>query len=461
MRNDRRPGLNLGGVEEHEAPTADELASQRPSSNLPVPASPPTKPIKVAPPGVILPDRGLPKYRYKVNVRLGRPDRVPGITSAQQREVWQDDVSQIMNDGTRVVISVANSKSGSKTRTALGLASHIARNSSKFVLVLPATKNTATATLAKMAGITVTPSTLTMRRLAHNLDKFRVYGSLSQYAPRVRPIGQKPGYAVIAEDLSSAVGSGGTYTVELFEELVRTVYPNVDVLILDHGNDDIEATSIGLAAMRMSDVVVMAAREPDPISLETLTDSFRGYQTDVFTGLTARDIASRGLKFMHELGYGDDKVVLPGELTSTRDKLRRATLVMSASKAYDQRSFAKLTWPANQTVDAEHPPSWNGVGVTVPSEKAFAKKGVVVPSDPALLHQATDDAYLELTVAVLRDAVVAQAMAEQAWNGFDTELKRLRSEPKSQEEGSDPPPASPEPAQSWLDHTPHSALHSA
>lgn len=285
----------------------------------------------------------------------------------------------LMDLGLQPILTFSNIKSGSKTTCALYVAALIAEISRKFVLVIPTTKNTATSTIGMMAGITQ-GRRITVRELSARIDEFGVYHALSKYVPRTHH-----GVGVIVEDKNMALASTDQYDLERFDKVLRTIRPIVDVIILDHGNDDIEPNSIGLRGIRMSDVLNFVCMLETPISTRSMNTTIHGYFTDTATPEVTNHSFS-------------------GERMRTSDKVKVSNVIASGWRPSDgEVDFDVLTRYQNQSVTAPSGHSWEGNGFVVPFDDYIADRSVSI-TDLAKIAPETYLAYAEIAIANLERA---------------------------------------------------------
>ena len=120
---------------------------------------------------------------------------------------------------------------------------------------------------------------LPVGRLIKDIDSLNTYRALAPYIP-ITP----HGLGIISEDANSVVGDAGDYNAEQFVRLIRGLYKSTGLVILDHGNDNVEYGSVPVAAVRFSDVLVFVGMAPTPVSLLTLTKTIAGHNTDHYDG---------------------------------------------------------------------------------------------------------------------------------------------------------------------------------
>ena len=279
--------------------------------------------------------------------------------------------------GIQPVISFCNDKSAGKSTAAMYFASLIAEYCRKTVVILPASSNTSTGTLKKMSGIQ--GNMIDVVELARDIKKFGAYRALSERLPRTHH-----GVGVVVESRHNVVNGDSPYTIESFYDLIRTIYPNVDVIILDHGNDNIDRTSIALAATRMSTALVFTANYRTPISKETMQRTIAGYHTDTKP------------RSDEELGVEP----LPGERIPTPRKVANSVVIAAATRSGDVVDFVELTRPDTHNANASSVPAWCGQGVSVQYDSYIGNEDPQ-PADLAAIAPETLQGYLEGTVAAL------------------------------------------------------------
>ena len=282
----------------------------------------------------------------------------------------------IMNSGVQPTISMLNYKSGGKTTTCVYMASLIAEYCRKTVLIFPSTKNSATSTLSRITGIQ-SGNMITVRQLSQAIKEYDTYRALSQFVPRT-----VHGVGIISEDRNNQIEDEADYDVNLFDKVIRTITPNVDVLFMDHGNDNVERTSISLRATHMSDVLVFTSFMRVPISIENMTDTYYWYSKD--DGYDGTPPTS--------------SVVLPGERMTTISKLETALMAVTGVKPDDRQiNFGTLLRPQGfKRPDDDH-------YLIIPSDPYIAQEQPTAAHLDALQPE-TLLAYLELTVTCLEQA---------------------------------------------------------
>lgn len=357
-----------------------------------------SKPPKhVVPEGAILPDRGWPKIQYWIISKLfRRPDKVPDITIEQRRELelnaklsYKDQLIArlrfLANMGIRPIIVVANIKSAGKSTDSIGMATVIAEYARNMVLLVPSTTNTATATAGLMAGIT--GDAITVDEYMQNIKIYGAYRALSQKVPRT-----KNGLGVIVEDSKSAADVDDASKVKLFMEMIDVTIPNVDVLVLDLGNDNISLRSIALQAARLGHVLNFPFLMDNPVTHDTLRRTLDGYNTDAGIPDEIRE----------ELYQGFENRSYTGVDITTQDKVEHSIVIANKVPAGTHVDFTDFTRSRSQGASAVDLPTWKGTGIGVPDEPSFARNdaaGTLLPFDLAAIKLETEISYLEAAVA--------------------------------------------------------------
>ncbi|HRC27764.1 MAG TPA: hypothetical protein PKV96_00060 [Candidatus Saccharimonas sp.] len=319
----------------------------------------------------------------------GREQEAVAAQAAAQTAQYISRLRLLANFGIRPVVSFCNIKSGGKSTVGLYVGSAVTDETRINGVIAPATLNTATSTLAIMAGID--PRTaLPVGRLIKDIDSLNTYRALAPYIP-ITP----HGLGIISEDANSVVGDAGDYNAEQFVRLIRGLYKSTGLVILDHGNDNVEYGSVPVAAVRFSDVLVFVGMAPTPVSLLTLTKTIAGHNTDHYDGT----------------GVQDDAVALPGERISTREKVRHSIVVVTGVRPTDPPiDFEELTRPQVQDVNAPPLPRWAGKGLTVRFDPYIAREDVA----PVALKRIQDDTardFLAIAVAIFEETARVRGIA--------------------------------------------------
>lgn len=305
-----------------------------------------------------------------------------------QTECYVNRLRLLTNFGIRPVVSFCNIKSGGKSTVGLYVASSVTEKTRINGVIMPATLNTATSTLAVMAGIDGR-TTLPVGKLNKDIGSLNTYRALAPYIP-ITP----HGLGIVSEDANSVVVDAGNYNTNQFTALVRGLYQSTGMIVLDHGNDNVEFGSVPVAATRFSDVLVFVGMAPTPISLQTLTKTMAGYNTDHYEGISPTDSAT----------------ALPGERISTREKVRRSIVVVTGVRSTDPPvDFEELTRAQIQDANAPAVPKWAGTGLTVQFDPYIAREDVA-PVDLNKIDQGTARDFLAIAVAIFEESARAQGI---------------------------------------------------
>lgn len=340
------------------------------------PQSPRSAPRRQPHPDAIIPDRGLPRIWYGFNRAIGRPDKVPPINAAQRQALLNARISELKFrlywlasiPGLQPIISVVNIKGGaSKTTTALYVGSFISEVTRKMTLVLPATSNTATSTVAEMAGLE-DGSTIAISKLNQYIKKYDAYRAISTRIRRTKPWG----LAVVSKDPDNNASVSNIFDGEQFGTMVETILPNVDALILDGGNDNVQVGSIPLESVRRATVVVFTSTADQGASVDKIQPTMAAYRTDVAEG-----------------DHGAGRV-------STRDKINNSIVVVSKLPAGREVDFEELL---SMPEGAAYEP-FTGRTMTIPEDPyMLSHEGRVPHCNIDRIQPETQAAYLELAVA--------------------------------------------------------------
>lgn len=327
-----------------------------------------------------------------------------------RREHHTGRIKNNMRDGVQPIIAVANTKSSTKTVTALHVAMNISYLSGKFVVVLPATMNTSTATLGRMAGID-DGRRLSIRELHERIEEFKDWRALAGALPMMDKFNTR----IVSEDRRGQKTQG--YTPWEFLHIVLTILPNVDVLVLDLANDnlDLENDSIGYFAARLAHALILPFKSGDPVSKNTLRDTVWELRDDVepweFNPHTAH-LTPRDLRSLYEnTGY-----TIP-----TPDKVALATVVANIFKPGDQPVDFKWLMRA----EAARVPKWSGTGHHVPADPYISRIDIkdngdelIPPCNLDLIQPETDAAFLEITADTLDVAKEIEGRAARNSSAF-------------------------------------------
>jgi MinD-like ATPase involved in chromosome partitioning or flagellar assembly len=340
------------------------------------------------PEGAVLPDRGWAKFQYGLNRMFGRPDKVPDLSPAQKRDLQRAammraieardaKISELKHrlywlagiPGLQPIISIINIKGGaSKTTTALYVGTFISQVTRKTVLVLPTTSNTATSTVAAMAGMEP-GTTISVSELSRDIKEYGAYRTVSNRIPRTKPFG----LAVVSEDPDDNANVTNEYGVDQFGKMVETILPSLDVLILDGGNDNIELGSVPLDAARRSTVLVFTSTADRGATVAKTKSTMAAYRTDT---LIAENM-------------GEHWVPTP-------EKVKHAIVVVSKLPQGAEVDFDALTQSSTDSPDVP----FEGRTMTIPDDPYMASDGGTVPvCNIDRIQPDTQLAYLELAVA--------------------------------------------------------------
>lgn len=304
------------------------------------------------------------------------------------------------------VVTVANIKGGaSKTTTALYLGAVIAEYTRKFALVLPATHNTSTSNVSLVAGIKE-GVTITFSELNRDIKQYGAYRALSMRVPRT-----PAGLGVVSEDVDEDINIVNTHTADDFKETIGTIRPNVDFLILDTGNDDINLTSIPLAAVRLSTALVFTSTADAVYTQQKLPSTMRFYQTDTAWTRPAEEVDTPSV--------------------ATPQKVSNAIVLVSKVRPDDHIDFEDLVRSSVQSAHASPTLPFCGTTMTVPYDDYMGRsvqylgRNVPPPCNIYKISQVTLMAYLELAIACYETSARLQGIdLQQRFESADEETRR-------------------------------------
>jgi len=385
----------------------------------PAPEPPAVKSKKQPPADAVLPTMGWPKFRYWLNCRFGQAHKVPVVNDKERRQREQEAFAvairqqfQDLEDrkaylidylrwlaaqpGLQPVINVGNIKgSASKTTVSLYLASVIAEFTRKNVLVLPTTNNTATSTVAMMAGIPQ-GDTITVGELSREIERYDSFRAVSNRVPRTRF-----GMGVVSEIPDDNVNVRNDYGAPQFVKMVKTILPNVDVLILDNGNDNVEMGSIPLEAVRMCNVLVLTATANLAPTLNKVSSTMAAYRSDTVRPEDA-----------------------PESFIATPNKVQHAVVVVSNVPDTIEVDFDEITRPTNQSATAPPTLPFRGPTLSVPHDSYMASDdGSVSICDIYAIAPATLVVFLELAVACYEQTAKLIGQDLSSYQSRQTEVK--------------------------------------
>ena len=233
-------------------------------------------------------------------------------------------------------------------------------------------------------------------------------------------------FQVVSEGVNDARRQEPLWNVANWVEALRIVRSHYDVIILDHANDDILAGSIGLAAVRMSDVVILPQNGKDSLTKKSLKRTFDGYKTDPFQGLTVEQIVKSELVGMYE-NQPDKLMLLPGELIPTWDKIKSAIVVTSRSTPKEwpiEKVKQLLRGPGDNDGQSSRTYEWVGPSRIIPDDSQIHRDGSIC--DSHALHGNTFDAFLDLAVLAMARASEVKVRSDGVWNNLYHDVERAR-----------------------------------
>jgi len=291
----------------------------------------------------------------------------------------------LSNLGIQPIIVVSNIKSAGKSTYAIGIGETIAEYTRKNPLLIPSTANTATATAGLMAG--VQGNLITVDDYMRDIKQYGAYRALESVVPRT-----KNGLGVIVEDSKSAADADDASKVKEFMHMIDVTLPNVTVLILDLGNDNISRRSIALQAARLGHVINFAFLMDNMVTHETLTRTVSGYNTDFGIPEEIEEELYKEFENKHATGL----------FVPTRDKVEHSIAVANKVPNSYPIDFSDFMRPKTQDATTADVPTWGGTGVSVPNEPSFSRKdagGKLLPFDLDAISLDTQISYLQGAVA--------------------------------------------------------------
>ena len=296
------------------------------------------------------------------------------------------------NLGIRPIMAFCNIKSAGKTTTLLQVLSVIAQYTRRTVLAIPATQNSATSTLALMAGIPQGTG-ITIEELSRRIDELGSYRALSTEVPKT-----PNGVSIVSEDLNNALHVDNEYNLDKFVELLLKVLPNVDYIGLDLGNDNIRNDSIALAAGRFAHVLNFSYLYNKPVTIRSFENTVSGYNSD-----HAFDINQYGVQ-----GF-EDILKDTGIYTPTTEKVANSIVIANLAPLDADVDYGKHMDPT-QRVDSALP-QWQGSGFNMPYDPYLDNADESGEVKPASLEHITDVTHqqaLKIAVANLFAAADVQ-----------------------------------------------------
>ncbi|MBP6038251.1 MAG: hypothetical protein KA604_02830 [Candidatus Saccharimonas sp.] len=325
-----------------------------------------------------------------------------------EREFKKRLVREMMNRGVLPTISVMCWKSGAKTTFAAHVGSIMSEESRKTSVLLPATASTSTGASGTITGL-VGGENLTLVKFERALDWITSTRELSRVLGK-----NKHGLGVVIEDADTDF-EASPFNVSRFKPLMERTYQLTDgCLLLDGGNDDIKDVSIPTTAARAADVIVFVASNTQSHSHGKMEQTMRMLKKDMYEG-----------RELH------DTPVLPGELRSTSEKVARALVVINGVKPDDAPyDFDALRGRATHELDENALVEWSGQGFTVPWD-SYVRGGhnTQNPVDLDKIDLATYDAYLDATLAILREGARALGISLEGLPEFKPEEYNAPAQP--------------------------------
>ncbi len=298
------------------------------------------------------------------------------------------------NRGVRAIMAFCNIKSAGKTTDLLQVMSVIAQYTRRTVLAIPATQNNATSTLALMAGIAPQMG-ITIEELSRRIKELGTYRALSSEVPKT-----ENGVGIVSEDLNNALDVDNLYDLEKFIELILEVWPLVDYIGLDLGNDNIRYDSIALAAARFAHVLNFAFLYGKAVPTRSFHNTVQGYNTD----LRPVDLES----------FPGNREILgaTGILTPTSEKVAHSVIIANLAPLGEEVDFDEHMRP-EQKADAVRLPEWEGSGFKLPYDPYLDNadaSGIVKPANLAYVTAVTHQQALRIAVANLEEAARVQGI---------------------------------------------------
>ena len=299
------------------------------------------------------------------------------------------------NLGIRAIMAFCNIKSAGKTTDLLQVMSVIAQYTRRTVLAIPATHNSATSTLALMAGINPDLA-ITIEELSRRIDELGSYLALSKEVPKT-----DNGVGVVSEDLNDALDVDNKYNLEKFIDLLLKVLPNVDYIGLDLGNDNIRYDSIALAAARFAHVLNFVFLYGKAVPTRSFHNTVKGYYTD------------RHPIDLDTLPGNREILKSTGIMTPTTDKVAHSIVIANLAPLQEMIDFDEHMRP-EQKADAVPLPPWEGKGFHMPYDPYLDNADASGVVKPAHLDHVTRDTHkqaLRIAVANLEESARVQGIS--------------------------------------------------
>jgi hypothetical protein len=290
-------------------------------------------------------------------------------------------------------MAFCNIKSAGKTTDLLQVLSVIAQYTRRMVLAIPATQNSATSTLALMAGVPEEYG-ITIEELSRRIKELGTYLALSKEVPKTLN-----GVGIVSEDFNNALSVDNNYNLEKFMELLLEVLPNVDYVGLDLGNDNIQNDSIALAAARFAHVLNFCFLYKKAVATRSFHNTVQGYNTDL------RPADVEGSPYREVLAS-------TGIFTPTPEKVAHSIVIANLAPLEEEIDFDEHMRPV-QRAAAVLLPQWEGVGIKMPHDPYLDNEdasGVVKPVDLSKVSPVTHQQALKIAVANLQEAARTQGI---------------------------------------------------
>lgn len=313
-----------------------------------------------------------------------------------------------VTEGLQPTVSFLNFKSGGKSTTVLYVGSVIAEYTRKQTIAVTASANTETATLSIMAGVHAEPVSV----FANSLNDGDTYRELSRVMKA-----NKHGLRILGESDSTSDDNEPDYSVDEFRRVVRAVAISNDVVLFDHGNDNMKGGGdvIPYAAIDYSDVLVFTAMASAPISEKTMRKTWRSYARDPRSPDEREQLASQD--------YHDGR--LPGLVIPTARKVERSLVVHNGVRPGEETSLLEETDEVEIGDQSPEYPSrraalpWLGKQLDVKFEPYIANRSVP-PSDLDKISREALLQYLTIAVAIFETSAQATNFKLKKGNAHTT-----------------------------------------
>jgi ATPases involved in chromosome partitioning len=308
-----------------------------------------------------------------------------------------------VTEALQPTVSFLNFKSGGKSTTVLYVGSVIAEYTRKQVIAVTASGNTDTATLSEMAGVQAQPVSV----FASSLKAEDAYRELSRSMKSNRH-----GLHILGE-FDSEDEIEPHYTVDQFRSVVRGITIATDVILFDHGNDNMDVGNdvIPYAAIDYSDVLVFTATASAPISEKTMRKTWRRYARDPRSAEDRERLASQE--------YQEGR--LPGLVVPTARKVAQSLVVHNGVRPGDESSLLEET-DEIEMFGSDNPSRrtmipWLGKQLDVGFEPYIANKSVP-PTDLDKISREGLRQYLTIAVAIFETSASVNDVKLEKGNPF-------------------------------------------